>query len=133
MKVAASALSCLAHPYRVVFPGIGSLRVWSALDTTRNFGLIQYADGVPLIRWEMEPADCTRSALIYQPEDIPAPTHEFYRRTILAAAESAPVSHATLGETGARLRKRPHFRITGWRGARTWQNTGPSPSGGARE
>ena len=59
--VAASALSCLSYPYRVVFSAISTMRVWSDLDTSRNFGLIRYAHDVPLIRREMEKVDRPRA------------------------------------------------------------------------
>jgi GT2 family glycosyltransferase/glycosyltransferase involved in cell wall biosynthesis len=47
--VAASALACLAYPYRVVFSARSSIRVWDDLDTSGNFELIRFAHDVPLL------------------------------------------------------------------------------------
>jgi GT2 family glycosyltransferase/glycosyltransferase involved in cell wall biosynthesis len=71
-EVAASALACLSYPYRVVFSAISTMRVWQALDTSRNFGLIRYAHDVPLIRREMEKVDRTRARreLALEDQDI---------------------------------------------------------------
>jgi GT2 family glycosyltransferase/glycosyltransferase involved in cell wall biosynthesis len=60
-EVAASALACLAYPYRVVFSAVSSLRVWSDLDTSRNFGLIRYAHDLSLLRREKERVDRPRA------------------------------------------------------------------------
>jgi glycosyltransferase involved in cell wall biosynthesis len=42
-EIAASALACMAYPYRVIFSAHSSARVWSALNTSDNFGLIHFA------------------------------------------------------------------------------------------
>jgi GT2 family glycosyltransferase len=52
--LAASALACLAYPYRVVFSARSSLRVWDDLNTSGNFELIRYAHDVPKVRQDME-------------------------------------------------------------------------------
>ena len=49
MEIAASALACLAYPYRVVFSARSSAQVWSDLDTSRNFSLIRYAHDIPTL------------------------------------------------------------------------------------
>jgi glycosyltransferase involved in cell wall biosynthesis len=43
----ASALSCLASPYRVVFSARSSIQAWEALNTSHNFELIRFAHDVP--------------------------------------------------------------------------------------
>jgi O-antigen biosynthesis protein len=45
--VAASALGCLAYPYRVVFSSRSSMWVWKELNTSGNFELIRLAHDVP--------------------------------------------------------------------------------------
>jgi GT2 family glycosyltransferase/glycosyltransferase involved in cell wall biosynthesis len=60
-KVAASALSCLAYPYRLVFSSKSTLHVWSALNTSGNFGLIRYAHDVPRFLRGLEEVDRPRA------------------------------------------------------------------------
>jgi GT2 family glycosyltransferase/glycosyltransferase involved in cell wall biosynthesis len=59
--LAASALACLAYPYRVVFSARSSIRVWNDLNTTGNFELIRFAHDVPLLRRQMERVDRSRA------------------------------------------------------------------------
>jgi GT2 family glycosyltransferase/glycosyltransferase involved in cell wall biosynthesis len=54
---AAAALACLAYPYRVVFTAQSSARVWSDLDSSRNFGLIRFAFDTRNFRAELEGLD----------------------------------------------------------------------------
>ncbi len=59
--VAASALSCLAYPYRVVFSARSTLEAWSALNTSGNFGLIRYAHEVPQFLHGLDGVDRSRA------------------------------------------------------------------------
>src|SRR5262249_17693038 len=52
--VAASALACLAYPYRVVFSARSSIGVWEDLDTSGNFELIRFAHDVPQLLRDLE-------------------------------------------------------------------------------
>jgi GT2 family glycosyltransferase len=56
-EIGASALSCLAYPYRVVFSARSSARVWSDLNTHGNVELIRFAHDVPRLRSELEGMD----------------------------------------------------------------------------
>jgi GT2 family glycosyltransferase/glycosyltransferase involved in cell wall biosynthesis len=59
--VAASALACLAYPYRVVFSARSTLEVWHALNTHHNFSLIRYAHEVPCFLRGLDGVDRSRA------------------------------------------------------------------------
>ena len=58
---AASALACLAYPYRVIFSAQSSARIWSALNSTENFGLIRWALETPSFAAQLSTVDRDRA------------------------------------------------------------------------